>query len=225
MGTCESRIAQMLTQMATKAEAAPAGAAMAEGLLADATIMTAVGPWVLVWKHCGLEAALSRMTTYYSNLGLVAALLATICAAIVTNPATADDGDDSLAHRVQGFSGFVGFAAAVGCVIDCILITNTCTLTATGRQFAYFLTEQHFFLYVPVYLFIIVCATALIQTMAAAYVLYDFDTFLGSSLIMFLGAGLLLRRYYVMRMHVNEATRLEAGSGPRHTHTSPSAMH
>ena len=74
-----------------------------EELLAD----KGVAAWILVWQHCGLDHALSKVTQYYGNIGLVAALLATIQAAMVVRPP--GDEQDEIAHRIHGISGFIGF--------------------------------------------------------------------------------------------------------------------
>ena len=53
------------------------------------------------------DHALSKVTQYYGNIGLVAALLATIQAAMVVRPP--GDEQDEIAHRIHGISGFIGF--------------------------------------------------------------------------------------------------------------------
>ena len=64
----------------------------------------------------------------------------------------------------------------------------------------------------PMLLFVGTCLMLLIQTMTAAYVLYPLDTFITASVIMVVAAGLLLRRFLLLKAHVQEATRMAANA-------------
>ena len=114
----------------------------AEVLLADDN----VAPWILVWQHRGLTHCQDKICAYYSNLGLVAALIGTICATIVVDPPLGRDEWVDTVFMIQGTAGILGFASAIGAVIDCILIANTCGHIASDRQLLFFLKGQSRFL-------------------------------------------------------------------------------
>ena len=152
----------------------PPPADMRERLLPEAEHLLndeRVSAWVLVWQHRGLEHTLEKMSTYYSNLGLVAALLGTLSANVALDPpGTINEG---WTHGAQGLAGMLGFAAAIGTIIDCVLIANTCSLTASGRQFLHFLRGQAAFLQVPTWLFIATCVLTGLQMVIVAMEVYE----------------------------------------------------
>ena len=88
----------------------------AEMLLAD----DRVAAWILVWQHRGLTHCLDQMSTFYSHLGLVAALASTICAAAVMSP---PEGIEELfwAQSIYGVAGMIGFCVAFWTIISCVI--------------------------------------------------------------------------------------------------------
>jgi hypothetical protein len=116
---------------------------------------------------------------------------------------------ESWAHGIQGCAGMLGFAASVATIIDCILIANTCAMTASGRQFVFFLKEQSFFMEIPKHLFVLTCFFNTVQVVVVSYEIYESYVSALSTIVMLVTMPLLYRRYMKVSRHVGEAVALE----------------
>ena len=81
--------------------------------------------WVAVLKSSDVKEVLSRMSSYYVNLGLLAALLGGFSVSLLASPGVSAGGDEYYRLNIAGVSGSFAACTFLPCVIDCVLIDNT----------------------------------------------------------------------------------------------------
>ena len=103
--------------------------------------------WLTVLRTTDVNETVARMAGYYTNLGLLSALLFCFTITVLADPGV-DPGTYHL--DITGIAGVLACCSFLTCVIDCVLIDNTLKmLPSTELAFTDMLVEQSILLRLP----------------------------------------------------------------------------
>lgn len=166
--------------------------------------------WANLLRHKGLDHTAERLCSFYGNLSIISALMATFCVTMILDPPEeAESG--SLLQSAIAAAGVLAFASYTGSVMDCILIDNTAKQIATPAAFVHFLWCQKSFLALPTKLFIVATAAAFAQLVLVIHAKYSVYVVV-IALVALSSLGLALLRRFMLLGEMLQATVDGTGS-------------
>ena len=155
--------------------------------------------WVAVLKSSDVKEVLSRMSSYYVNLGLLAALLGGFSVSLLASPCVSDGVDEYYRLQIAGVSGSFAACTFLPCVIDCVLIDNTIKmLPITEPAFLLMLEQQGTLLNLPKFLFFLGGLCMIVQVSAIVRLTYALWVFVVYVAVAGVTLLIMLRRYVLV---------------------------